>query len=157
MFHGPIEGGGRICVVDPAKPVYIEVTSSPEIISVHGVGENETSLLTATLRNGIGEPVTEEYMVRFELVNEPNPPAGCRLNGNEDVEDVETTDAVAVCGLNAGTQTGSKLVRITTRDQDNNEVASATTKIAVVGGPPFQLDIDVNDRGYDAGGWRLAD
>jgi len=150
--EGPIEGGGRVCVVDPSKPVYIEVTADPLNISVRGVGGNETSIITATVCNGIGDPVDEERDVTFELVNEPDPPDGCKLNGNEQREVIETIDGVAICGLNAGTLIGGKLIRIRTRDDDNSIVEAILSNVAVISGPPFQLDIDVNDFGEDAGG-----
>ncbi len=149
---GPITGGGRVCVLDPAKPIYIQVEVEPSFISVRGVGGVETAVITATVCNGIGQPVTEEYNVDFEIINEPNPPEGCILNGEDQNERVETVDGVAVAGLNAGTMIGAKLIRISTRDDDNNVVASIVSKVAVISGPPFQLDIDVNDRGYEAGG-----
>lgn len=61
--RGPIKGGARVCVVDPALPVYIEVSANPPFISVRGVGGVETSVITAVVRNGIGGPVTEELTV----------------------------------------------------------------------------------------------
>jgi len=156
--HGPIEGGGNVCIVDPAKPVYIEVVADPTEISVMGVGRNETSVITATVRNGIGDPISEDVAIIFELINEPNVPAGCTLNGNEQEEAGETVDGVASVGLNAGTQIGGKLIRAYVTDEDGDPMVTATTSlVSVVGGPPFQLDIDLNNIGEDVGGgaWKV--
>lgn len=156
--HGPIKGGGNVCVVDPAKPVYIMLEADPTEISVSGVGRNETSVITATVCNGIGDPVTEDVNIVFALINEPNPPAGCTLNGNEQVETLETVDGVVSVGLNAGTMIGAKLLRATVLNANGNAVTSATSSlVSVVGGPAFQLDIDINNFGVDVGGgaWKI--
>jgi len=151
--HGPIEGGGSVCIVDPEKPIYIEIEADPTEISVAGVGRNETSIITATVRNGIGDPITEDVAIFFEMINEPDLPAGCSMNGNGQDEELETVEGVASVGLNAGTQIGGKLIRVYVEDEERNVITSATAAlVSVVGGPAFQLDIDLNNIGKDVGG-----
>lgn len=155
---GPVEGGGRVCVVDPAVPISIELTSDRSEIDVAGTGGTSTALITAHVNNGIGEPVTEEYDVTFELIGEPNPPAGCILNGVDQEDVVRTVNGIAAAGLNAGTRIGTVLIRVSVHPQGMQEIDAIFSPVVVTCGPPFQLDLDVNDIGVDAGGgaWKIG-
>jgi len=72
-----------------------------------------------------------------------------------------TSNGVAVATLNPGDQIGGKLIRASTWPDSANDpeytIETINDDVAVVSGPPFQLDIDVNDHGIDAGGgaWRI--
>jgi len=65
--HGPVKGGGRVCIVDPAKPVYIMIEADPTEISVSGVGRNETSLITATVRTELEIPLLRMLIYSLNL------------------------------------------------------------------------------------------
>jgi len=155
---GPLKGRARVCVVNPSIPVSIELSAAPLMIQVRGTGGIETSVITASIRNGIGELIDMDVGVNaeFELINEPDPPVGCTINGNGQSDDAVVVDGVAIVGVNAGTQIGGKLVRVTATWQQNESISAMIT-IAVVSGPPFQVDLDVNDLGVDKGGglWEI--
>ena len=153
-LRGSFKGGAEVCMVDPSLPIFIGVTADPLFISVHGVGGSETSLITATICNGIGEPVNEEQMVFFQVLVEPPPPAGCIINGVGQLDSVETVEGIAIAGLNSGTVSGSKLIRIYTwQDEGRRDTVSATLgAVVVTSGPPHVMNLDINHVGADIGG-----
>ena len=154
--HGPVEGGGRVCIVDPRDPVYFVVSADPPEVSIVGRGNNSTSIISAVVMNGIGEPVTEEVDVRFQLFGEPDlRPA--RLNGNDQDETVETVNGVAEVGYNASVRPYNPRIRITTTDLDNNELIYFSSPLTVVSGRPFMGAVEMCNEGIDAGGgtWKV--
>ena len=96
----------------------------------------------------------------FSLLNEPPPPRGCTIGPVEQTFISRTSNGIAVAALNSGTQIGGKLIRAYTWPDSANDpeliVEVILSTVAVVAGPPFQLDIDVNDDGEDAGGGAWA-
>ncbi|MBM3325644.1 MAG: hypothetical protein FJY65_01490, partial [Calditrichaeota bacterium] len=150
----PVEDDVRVCVVDAGMPVSIRLTAAPPLISVRGVGGTETSALTAEVLNAIGEPVDEEKTVIIDLLREPPLPQGGQIDGHGQRDSTRTVEGIARAGLNAGTQIGAKLVRVYTwRDNNRRDTVSVTASpVAVISGPPFQLDVDVNDKAVNAGG-----
>jgi len=154
--HGPVQGGGRVCIVDSRNPIYLVVSADPPEVSVAGRGMNSTSIISAIVMNGIGEPVTEEVEVRFQLFGEPDRrPA--TLNGNGGDETVETINGVAQVGYNASEAPNQPLIRITTADLDNNEVIWFDNPVTVVSGRPFSGAVEMCNEGIDAGGgtWKI--
>jgi len=149
--EGPVEGGAHIDLVDPAVLVSFEVNCAPSVISVHGVGGVETAVITVRALNGMGEVVTQEVQVTADLVNESDPPVGCMLDGEDGAAQTTTQNGVVRFGLNAGTQSHPPLVRISA-----GNVAATVSPATVVGGPAFQLSIDVDNWGWDAGGGSWA-
>ena len=154
--HGPIQGGSQVCVVDPRNPVSFLVSADPNGISVRGAGENCTSIISVVVLNGIGEPITSEVEVGFELVDEPMGEFGL-FNGNERSEIAETINGIAEVGYNAPSRPYIPLMQISTINLDNNLVTCRTSPVVVVSGPPFQEEIDISTLGIDAGGgaWKI--
>jgi len=160
---GPLKGRARVCVVNPSIPVSIELSAAHIMIQVQGTGGIETSVITASIMNGIGELIDMDidFTVVFELVNEPNPPAGCTINGNEQSDAVAVVDGIAIAGINSGEQIGSKLIRAYTwpdsANEPDNTIGAIASGVMVVSGPPFQADLAVNDLGVDKGGglWEI--
>lgn len=152
--NGVVKGGAHVAMVNPAIPISIHITAAPTMIAAHGAGGIETSVLTVTILNGIGAPVTQEVTVFCRMLNEPQLPAGCIVNGVGQLDSVVTENAVALFGINAGTQIGGKSIGVNSwRDVERQVPVSAVfSNIAVVGGPPQMLSVDLNKWGWDAGG-----
>ncbi len=153
---GPIEAQATVTFVS-GTPNQIQLTADPLEIQVAGTGGNSTSTLRATVRDPNGNLVEHPVSVVFGLINEPAHPEGCSFGQFFEQTFVSrTSNGVAVASLNAGTQIGGKLIRAYTWPDSANEpdhtVQVILSTVAVVSGPPFQLDIDVNDDGEDAGG-----
>jgi len=169
-----LAGGGTITATATVTfiaglPNVIELSADPLQIAVAGTGGISTSTLRATVRDANGNPVERATTVVFQLLNNPDWPLGCNLNNRGAIDSARTANGLAVVSLNSGEQIGGKLVRAYTwRDPDsssagldgiprNDTVSVVLSTVAVVAGPPFQLDIDVNDDGDDAGGgtWQI--
>jgi len=160
-ISGPVTGQATVNFI-AGSPNSIELDADPLQIQVRGTGGQSTSTLRATVRDANGNLIEIPTPVVFELINEPPPPAGCTIGNERDQSFVSiTSSGVAVASLNAGEQIGGKLIRAYTwRDSSArpDDIVSVTlSTVAVVAGPPFQLDIDVNDEGNDAGGgaWQI--
>ncbi len=110
-----------------------------------------STTLRATVRDASGNPVDTPTTVMFELLSAP---AGCNINGNIPLDSAVTHSGVATATLYAGSQTGGILLRAYTwRDSARlDTIATISSILAVVGGRPFAIDIDVDNRGTDAGG-----
>lgn len=137
------------------NPNSIELSADPLQIAVAGTGGNSTSTLRAVVKDPNGNLIGTAVTVVFELLREPPPPAGCNINQRGQRDSAVTANGVAVASINAGTQIGGKLVRAYTwRDPATRRdtVSVILSTLAVVAGPPYQIDIDVNDDGQDAGG-----
>ncbi len=93
------------------------------------------------------------------MLNEPGPPEGCSINGRGGIDSVITSGGIARARLTAGTMTGPKLLNAYTwRDESRMDtVSTIISAIVVIGGPPDQIDLDVDNEGVDAGGgiWRI--
>jgi len=154
-------GSDTVCVsFISGRPHSIELTADPTEIWVTG-GPWITSTLSATVRDRNENLVIQPVWIVFELINEPPPPAGCTFLPGMQTFASQTSNGVAVASLNPGEQIGGKLIRASTWPDSANDpelmIATINNDVAVVSGPPFQLDIDVNDHGIDAGGgaWRI--
>lgn len=155
---GSIEGRTTVTFVS-GRPNMIELFADPLSIAAAGTGNRSTSTIRAEVRDANGNLVEGSNTVVFELLNEPPEPQGCDLNNHGQIDSSLTSNGRAVVSLNAGTQTGGKLIKAYTWRDDarNDTVAVVLATVAVVSGPPFQLDLDLNDRGLDAegGAWRV--
>lgn len=154
-----IQGGTQISAITTVTfvsgtPNSIELEADPLEIEVAGGGGQQFSTLRATVRDANGNVIEAPTTVVFQLINEPPPPAGCNINNRGQRDSTRTANGVAVVSLNSGTQVGGKLIRAYTwRDSLRQDtVSTILPRVAVVAGPPFDLDIDVNDAGTDVGG-----
>ena len=134
-------------------PSSIELTADPMDLSIMHHGIN-SSVLRATVRDVYGNLIFEPTTVVFELVNQPPPPHGCNINDQYPSDSTLTANGVAIASLNAGEQIGAVLVRAYTWKDSlrSDTVSTILGEIRVIGGPPFQMDIDFNRHGIDAGG-----
>jgi len=137
-------------------PNSIALDADPLNIQVRGGGGITTSTLRATVRDPNGNLIETPTTVVFELINEPEPPQGCTIGADGQIFMSRTSNGIAVATLNAGTQIGGKLIKAYTwRDSLNNPddiVEVISSRVSVTSGPPFELDIDVNNEGEDGGG-----
>jgi len=155
---GQIEGRTTVTFIS-GSPNSIELFADPLHIAVAGTGGISTSTLRAEVRDANGNLVEAATQVVFELLNEPDEPHGCNINNRGQIDSALTANGGAVVSLNAGTQIGGKIIRAYTwRDEAQLDTVAVTLPtIAVVSGPPFRLDIDLNDDGDDAlgGAWKV--
>lgn len=155
---GVIEGSATVTFIS-GGPNSIELSADPLNIAVAGTGGRATSTLSALVLDANGNPVEETTTVMFQLLNEPFEPQGCNINNRGQIDSSLTSSGTAVVSLNSGTQAGGKLIRaFTWRDETRQDTVAVTLPtIAVVSGPPHQLDIDLNDNGIDAlgGAWKV--
>ncbi len=135
-------------------PNTIVLTSDTTEIAVAETGGMSTTILRATVKDASGNRVDRPTMVHFRLLNQPNPPAGCNINETFPLDSALTAGGTAQVSLNSGRQIGGVLVKAYTwRDSLRTDTVSVIlASVQVVAGPPFQLDIDVNDDGNDVGG-----
>lgn len=135
-------------------PNTIVLTSDTTEIAVAETGGLSTTILRATVKDASGNKVDQATMVYFQLLNQPDPPAGCNINETFPLDSALTAAGTAQVSLNSGRQIGGVLIKaFTWRDSLRTDTVSVIlATVAVVAGPPFQLDIDVNDDGQDAGG-----
>jgi len=152
---GPIAAQATVIFISGA-PHSIELSADPLEISVVGTGGNSSSTITTTVRDPNGNLIQHPATVVFEMVNEPPPPAGCTIGGDNQVFASQTSNGVAVAALNAGEQIGGKLIRVYTWPDSANDpehiIVAIFCNVMVVSGPPFQNDIDVDGNGEDVGG-----
>lgn len=136
-----------------AIPYSIELRADPMIIEI---GHSSSSTLYATVRDWNDNLITEPRTVRFSMVNEPPPPRGCTIGDTGQVYLSQTRNGIAVASLNPGEQIGGKLIRAVTWPDSLNDpdriIGVTLSGVMVITGPPFQVDLDVNSFGIDAGG-----
>lgn len=137
----------------------IELSANPIQIHPAGGGRNSSTTLRALLVDANGNLVETPTPVVFELVNEPPEPVGCNINNRGQRDTVLTAHGDARATLNAGTQTGPKLIHVYTIDQAGNPtgVEATLSAVIVVSGDPAQIEITYDSRADDAGGgaWAL--
>ena len=115
----------------------------PSEIIVQGGGGQESTILTAEIRDGNGNLVNEPYLVQFQVT----PPTldGIHLNGIPgDIDETEiSSNGTASITLNSGTKPGSVHVRITVKDHPQNdnydpdfEIIAESTPVTITTGPP---------------------
>ncbi|MBT7617934.1 MAG: hypothetical protein HN590_11690, partial [Calditrichaeota bacterium] len=149
-------------ILTPGNPNSIELSCDPLFSHVRGTCGCGSATLSAAVRDANGNLVLEPTPVVFELINEPNIPAGCTIGNEFDQSYVSyTRRGVAVASLNPGQQIGGKLIRAYTwRDsaaRPDDRVTDTFSSFAIISGPPFILDIGIDNHGEDAGGgaWAL--
>ena len=151
---GPISDTARVHF-NSGMPHYIELTSDSVELNVAGTGGVQATNLFATVRDIYGNLIDQPTRVIFELVHQPPPPRGCNIGDNNYPNDSTfTSGGIATMSLNSGEQIGGVIVRAYTwRDSMRTDTISAyLDRIQVICGPAFQMEIDFDRRGVDAGG-----
>ena len=139
-------------LIRTANPNNIVLTADPEEIEA-GSG----STITAMIYDAYGNLVIIPLVVVFQLLNEPDPPVGCDINDHGSIDSCIVSGGIGQAGLHAGTLTGPKLLRAYTLIENPDDpdipdtISAINSRIRVIGGPPDQIDIDVNNRGEDGG------
>ncbi len=160
-WWGSISGSCTV-TLQGGTPDVITLTADPTEIGLGNAGEIHSSTLTATLFDAFHNLVTQPTWVAFELINSPDPPLGPNIN-NHHLDSARTENGIAHVILNPGTQIGGILVRAYAfRDPAGSPgpdsiprtdtVSVINSQVSMVAGPPFNLDLDVDSRGEDAGG-----
>ncbi len=153
---GPITGQTTV-VIRSANPNSIQLEADPSAIAVQGTGGVSSSTLRALLYDANANLVEVPTVVFFQLLNEPDPPAGCNINDHGMMDSSITSGGIATATLNSGTISGTKLLRAYTLvpNEENPEVpdtiAVTISRVQVLSGPPNQIDIDVNNAGENGG------
>jgi len=121
----------------------IEFTSAePSVIGIQGSGQVTSSVITFTVRDVNGNPVTGAD-VSFVMSG----PSGGKLpaNGGEYIGSLDATpttassstvDGAAVVILNAGRVAGPVVITASTSDGSNGTISSASSPISIGGGVP---------------------
>lgn len=136
------------------SPASITLTADPLQIQPRGRGGRTISTLRAQVRDSRGALVQVPTTVIFMLINEAPPPAGCTINGENSLDSSMTSNGIAIASLHAGEQIGGKLIRAYTWTDSTRRVLIGTTlsTVAVVPGPPFSLDLGIEDEAEHWGG-----
>ena len=110
----------------------------PSEIIVQGGGGQESTILTAELRDGNGNLVNQPYLVKFEVT--PPQLDGVHLNGVPgDIEETEiSSNGTASVTLNSGTKPGSVHMRVTVIDSTTGQtlIIAESTPVTITTGPP---------------------
>ena len=139
--------------IGAGNPSSISMRIEPPQIRPSGSGGVESATLTMTIHDSWGNRITQPTAIVLELVDEPDPPEGCSLNDEGHSVVVHAVQGLASAQLNAGTETGLKLIRAYSwSDPQLMDTIDVYSSILVTGGYPAALDIDVDDEAIDAGG-----
>ena len=130
--------------INSTEASFVEILPPfPSEIIVQGGGGQESTILTAEIRDGNGNLVSDPYLVRFEVT----PPTldGIHLNGIPgDIDETEiSSNGSASITLNSGTKPGSVHMRVTVTDHPENdnydptfEIVAESTPVTITTGPP---------------------
>lgn len=130
--------------INSTEASFVEILPPfPSEIIVQGGGGQESTILTAEIRDGNGNLVNKPYLVDFEVT----PPAldGTHLNGLPgDIYETEvSSNGTASVTLNSGTKPGSVHMRVTVKDyplnenyDPNFEIVAESTPVTITTGPP---------------------
>ncbi len=143
-----------------AKPNSMRVWVDPREFRFSGASCSH-STARAEIFDRWGNPIDYPISVVFGLINEPEHPEGCSFGQfYEDNFVSRSSNGIAMASVNPGTRIGGKLLRAYTWPDSAHEpdnTIQAVTTFAIVSGPPFQIDIDVDNEPIDVGGgaWSL--
>ena len=133
-----------------SNPQSILLQTNPSVVSVRGTGKNENLTLQADVKDSNDNPITDGLMVQFELIGKYD--ESCSITPNDGIDvyrsvPVPTVDGSAAVVFHAGTQAGTMRVRATLTDSTGaavfQDVASETTPLQVLAGPPYFNTDDV--------------
>ena len=136
---------------------HFDIDLDRDYMEVEG-GDRSVITFTTTVWDEIGNLLETPWPFVFEIINALQPPAGAHFPNGESIDTIYTESGIGVEYLFAGTATGGLLLRIKTwmDAERNNPREVIWSMVAVMPGPPFQMDIDVNDEGNDVGGGSWA-
>jgi len=130
---------------DSASSITGSIT--PTSLQAQGSGGQDWAQISANVFDANGNPVADGTVVRFAIVNAPN---GCNINGQGLVDSAVTAGGLAMATLNAGPAVGP--VQVSVSVLVNGVPQSVPVPASVVAGPPFEVDMGVDEVGEDAGG-----
>ncbi|MCC6476490.1 Ig-like domain-containing protein [bacterium] len=120
----------------------------PSSLQVRGTGGQDWSQIQARVFDANGNPVPDGTWVRFHIDASPT---GVLINSHATTDSAQTASGIALATLNAGTATGACLVSACVT-LDGGGQACVNSTASVVAGPPFEIQIGVDEVGVDAGG-----
>jgi len=114
----------------------------------------DSTIIHVTVRDVLGNLCGQPSTVLFEIINGAQPPAGASFNDGVLIDSTVTSNGVGIIRFNVGQSTDGALIHATTwADEERTQSIEAIFSTGrVYPGPPFGIDIDVNDDGEDAGG-----
>lgn len=121
---------------------------NPPSMNVRGTGGQDWSQIQASVFDASGNPVQDGTWVYFTL--SPGFPQGANINNHGSRDSSQTANGVAVATLNAGSGTGAVNVDACINTTSGQTCSPSTGNI--VAGPPFEIQIGVNEIGVHAGG-----
>jgi len=150
-------------------PNNISVTNDGGPLSPPGTGGDSVMVFTVEVRDQFDDLFEPPIPVMVQLIDSPQPPVGAHWEGGGTLDSAVTEHGRATVRLFSGQRIGGILIRaFTWRDWDaehagadgipRTEAMSVTiSTVAVVAGPPYSIDIDLNEAAQDGGDslWRL--
>jgi hypothetical protein len=114
-------------------PEAIILTADPPTIRESGRSGDTTSILTAFVIDERERGMEWPVPVVFELLNQPDPPEGCNLNGHGLIDSALTDSGFASIPLYSGSQFGPVLVRAYTwRDRARTDTVQIAREVVEV-------------------------
>lgn len=115
----------------------ILLSAEPNFIWVKGTGHIQQTIITAKILGVTGQPVTNEYGVRFRIVNSPGGGEKIEPSTGSGMETtvIRTVNGKAEAKFLAGTVSGA--VQIRAELVDVSQVNAQTTNIIIRSGPPY--------------------
>ncbi len=138
--------------VEAGNPNSLTLILNPTSMQVRGAGGQDWLQVEARAFDANGNPVPNGTWVYFEILGGP---AGVNLNDHGFVDSAQTANGLAVATLNAGTGVGTVVLEASI--VSTSGVRTASGSATVVAGPPFEIQMGLNEVGVDAGGaaWDL--
>jgi len=147
------------CEFIAGGPSNITLTSDVSFIQVAGVGGPEQALLTATVRDAMGNYIQDGWPVVFSIENNGAPGGGININNHGIVDTVFTINGAGIATLNSGVLSGPVLIKALTWTDSTHatEIFARRSGIVVGSGPPNTVIVGYNRVGEDggAGSWAI--
>lgn len=118
-------------------PNSILLTAEPNFIWVKETGHIQQSILTATVLGVTGQPVHDNYGIKFKIINSPGGGVKIEPSSGSNLETtiIRTVSGKAEAKVLAGTISGT--VQIRAELVDYPQVAAQTTNLIIRSGPPY--------------------
>jgi len=118
-------------------PNSIVLATDQNFISVKGTGQIQQAIITATILGVTGQPVGNNYGVRFRIVNGPGGGEMIEPSGSTPTETmvIRTINGIAQAKLLAGTVSGT--VQVQAELVDYPYINAQTTNIVIRSGPAY--------------------